>query len=307
MSFVKRHPIITFFVLTFVLSWWTWPLYAVGLSPSPVFSGPLLAALIVIPLTQGWAGLRELGLRIIRWRVGWRWYAVALGIPLAVAAAAVALSGALGASWSFAGLPALSALVMVFAIRLFDPLGAPVGEEPGWPLAAGRYRNPRGAGNPLAYTSRFRSRGGLSPPDRPSCDVRGDILLHMALQPHRRQRAHDHGGTRRPGSRQHVSRGWVRRGYGAAEHRVARYCRVVRPGNRVGRLRPEGLAQSCGCRDDDATTTGDAAQRSSTGGAIALSSLGLERSPPWEESRHEASGSSLASFTEPRRRGVLGT
>src|SRR5215217_8782284 len=38
-----------------------------------------------------------------------------------------------------------------------------------------------------------------------------------------------------------------------------------------------------------------------------LSSLGLERSPPWEESRHEASGSSLASFTEPRRRGVLGT
>jgi uncharacterized protein len=132
MSLVKRHPIITYFVLTFVLSWWTWPLYAMGLSPSPMFSGPLIAALIVIPITQGWAGLRELGSRIIRWRVRWYWYVVALGIPLAVAAAAVALSGALGASWSFAGLPALSALVMVFAIRLFDPLGAPVGEEPGW-------------------------------------------------------------------------------------------------------------------------------------------------------------------------------
>jgi hypothetical protein len=123
MSLVKRHPLITFFVLTFVLSWWTWPLYAMGLSPSPMFSGPLLAALIVIPITQGWAGLRELGSRIIRWRVRWYWYVVALGIPLAVAAVAVALSGALGASWSLAKLPALSALVMVFAIRLFDPLG----------------------------------------------------------------------------------------------------------------------------------------------------------------------------------------
>ena len=132
MDVVKRHPLITFFVLTFVLSWWTWPLYVVGLSPSPVFSGPLLAALIVIPITQGWAGLRELGSRIIRWRVRWYWYVVALGIPLAVAVAAVALSVALGASWSVAKLPALSALVMVFAMRLLDPLGAPVGEEPGW-------------------------------------------------------------------------------------------------------------------------------------------------------------------------------
>src|SRR5215211_4169189 len=128
MSLVKRHPLITFFVLMFVLSWWPWPLYAMGVpwATSPMLPGPLLAALIVIPITQGWAGLRELGSRIIRWRVGWRWYAVALGIPLAVAVAGVALSVALGASWSVAKLPALSALVMVFAMRLLDPLGAPV-------------------------------------------------------------------------------------------------------------------------------------------------------------------------------------
>jgi hypothetical protein len=31
----------------------------------------------VIPLTQGWAGLRELGSRMIRWRVRWYWYVVA--------------------------------------------------------------------------------------------------------------------------------------------------------------------------------------------------------------------------------------
>src|SRR5215210_4128357 len=132
-SVVKRHPIIAFFVLTFVLSWWTWPLYAMGLSPSPLFPGPVLAALIVIPITQGWAGLRELGSRMIRWRVRWYWYALALGIPLTAAAVAWALNVALGApAPSLATLPPLTAVLMVFAIRLINPLDGPMGEEPGW-------------------------------------------------------------------------------------------------------------------------------------------------------------------------------
>jgi hypothetical protein len=99
LSVVRRHPIIAFFVLTFVLSWWPWPLYAMGVpwAISPLLPGPVLAALIVIPITQGWAGLREHGSRMIRWRVGWYWYAVALGIPLTAAAVAWALNVALGA------------------------------------------------------------------------------------------------------------------------------------------------------------------------------------------------------------------
>jgi membrane protease YdiL (CAAX protease family) len=135
MSLVKRHPLITFFVLMFVLSWWPWPLYAMGVpwATSPMLPGPLLAALIVIPLTQGWAGLRELGLRMIRWRVGWRWYAVALGIPLAAAAVAVALIVAMGAPVpSLATLPPLTSIIMVFAMKLINPLNGPMGEEPGW-------------------------------------------------------------------------------------------------------------------------------------------------------------------------------
>jgi hypothetical protein len=133
LSVVRRHPIITFFVLTFVLSWWTIPLYVVGLSPSPLFPGPLLAALIVIPITQGWSGLRELGSRMIRWRVRWYWYAVALGIPLTAAAVAWALNVALGApAPSLATLPALTAVLMVFGIKLINPLNGPMGEEPGW-------------------------------------------------------------------------------------------------------------------------------------------------------------------------------
>ncbi|MDQ3436461.1 MAG: hypothetical protein M3491_03825, partial [Actinomycetota bacterium] len=72
-SVVKRHPLITFFVLTYAISWTFLPIEAVRFLPS----GPLFAALIVIPITQGWAGLKELGSRMIRWRVRWYWYVVA--------------------------------------------------------------------------------------------------------------------------------------------------------------------------------------------------------------------------------------
>ena len=91
MSAVRRHPIITFFVLAYALTW--------GAIPWESFlaTGPLLAALIVIPLTQGWAGLRDLGSRMIRWRVGWIWYALAIGLPLAVHLLTVVLNVALGA------------------------------------------------------------------------------------------------------------------------------------------------------------------------------------------------------------------
>ena len=53
-SVVKRHPIITFFVLAYAISWGFLPIESVRFLPS----GPLIAALIVIPLTQGRAGLQ---------------------------------------------------------------------------------------------------------------------------------------------------------------------------------------------------------------------------------------------------------
>jgi membrane protease YdiL (CAAX protease family) len=41
-------------------------------------AGPTIAGLLVTTLTGGRAGLRELGARLLTWRVGVRWYAVAL-------------------------------------------------------------------------------------------------------------------------------------------------------------------------------------------------------------------------------------
>ena len=127
MSAVRRHPIITFFVLTYALTWGFLPLGIFGTT------GPLIAALIVLAITQGWAGLRELGSRMIRWRVRWYWYALAIGFPLAVFLVIVALNVALGApAPSLAQFSPWYAVIVVFAVRLVDPLDGPMGEEPGW-------------------------------------------------------------------------------------------------------------------------------------------------------------------------------
>ena len=127
LSVVRRHPIITFFVLTYAIGW--------GLIPFWTFQAgsPLIAALIVIPLTQGWAGLKELGLRMIRWRVRWYWYVVAIGLPLAVLGLIVGLNVALGASApSLVQFGSVSTILLVFGTKLINPGDGPLGEEPGW-------------------------------------------------------------------------------------------------------------------------------------------------------------------------------
>ena len=127
MSLVKRHPLIAFFVLTYAIGW--------GCIPFWTFQAgsPLIAALVVISLTQGVAGLKELGLRIIRWRVRWYWYALAIGMPLAVLWLTVGLNVALGASVpSLASYGSFTTVLMIFAVRLVNPGDGALGEEPGW-------------------------------------------------------------------------------------------------------------------------------------------------------------------------------
>jgi len=128
LSVVRRHPVITFFVLSYAISWGFLPIEAVRFLPS----GPLFAALIVIPICQGWAGLKVLGLRMIRWRVRWYWYAAAIGVPLAVHLAVVGLNVAAGAGVPSLTFTSLTTFLMVFAVRMVNPADGPVGEHPGW-------------------------------------------------------------------------------------------------------------------------------------------------------------------------------
>jgi hypothetical protein len=126
LSVVKRHPIVTFFVLTYAIGW--------GLIPFWTFQAgaPFIAALIVIPLTQGLSGLKELGLRMIRWRVRWYWYAVAVALPLGVLVLTAGLNVALGASAPSLAFGSLTTILLVFAVRLVNPGDGALGEEPGW-------------------------------------------------------------------------------------------------------------------------------------------------------------------------------
>ena len=131
---IRRHRLATFFGLTFLVSWLPWPLWAAGLVPSAMFFfGPLVAALVVIGITDGVAGYRELGSRLIRWRVGWRWWAAAIGLPLAVLALATAANVTFwGAPAPDLGAMAWGEIALLVAMRLVVPLDGPIGEEPGW-------------------------------------------------------------------------------------------------------------------------------------------------------------------------------
>jgi membrane protease YdiL (CAAX protease family) len=130
---MKRHPLIAFFVSAYALTWWASILYAVHPNPFPVFPyGPFLAAIIVLWLTAGKSDVKALLRRIVLWRVGLRWYVVALLLPVALALAAVYLNvGLFGApAPSLEELGSWPNLLVLFPLTLL--IGGPLGEEPGW-------------------------------------------------------------------------------------------------------------------------------------------------------------------------------
>lgn len=108
-AFIKRHPVLTYYVLTFAISWGGVLLVIGGRSGIPgttwqtdprlpfvilaLLAGPSVAGILLTGLVYGRAGLRELLSRLLRWRVGARWYAVALlTAPLLMTAILFALS-----------------------------------------------------------------------------------------------------------------------------------------------------------------------------------------------------------------------
>jgi CAAX protease family protein len=162
---VRRHPLVTFFALAFGIAWAFVPFGSFGAF------GPLLAALVVIPIVAGRAGLRELGARLVRWRVASYWYALAIGVPLAVHLITALVQG----RFSSLGLNSFTAFLMTFALRLVNPADGPLGEEPGWrgfalPTLQGSGYSPLAATTILAVLVAgwhlplfFLEEGGLQP------------------------------------------------------------------------------------------------------------------------------------------------
>jgi membrane protease YdiL (CAAX protease family) len=106
-ALIKVHPVLSYYVLAFAVSW-TAILVLVGpegfvstTGDSPTFAlvglgallGPALAGILMTGVVDGRAGFRELLSRLRRWRVGIRWYAIALlTAPLLTIANLLALS-----------------------------------------------------------------------------------------------------------------------------------------------------------------------------------------------------------------------
>jgi membrane protease YdiL (CAAX protease family) len=134
MAAIRNHPLVAFFVLAYALAWSFWIPYALGLSPNPVFaSGPLIAAIIVTALIGGRSGLKALLSRMVRWRVGLKWYAAALLLPFGVYLIAAFLNVLLGATASLGeSLSHWYVLFLMFPLLLLSPLSGAFGEELGW-------------------------------------------------------------------------------------------------------------------------------------------------------------------------------
>ncbi len=143
---VKEHPIITYFILAYAISWIIEaPLVASAqgfIDVSVPFAlhylndyAPLSAAIITTAIANGTEGLRELFQRMIKWRVGLGWVLVAAFSPLALfgIATGMVIVGMgeeppdLSLLGSITYLPYLGGGGWIFWI-----LTAGIGEESGW-------------------------------------------------------------------------------------------------------------------------------------------------------------------------------
>jgi membrane protease YdiL (CAAX protease family) len=147
-TFIKRHPVLAYYVLTFAISWGGGLLMigGPGSIPGPteqverlqlfmllvLFAGPSVSGILLTGLVDGREGYRELLTRLLRWRVGIHWYAVALlTAPLVFTVVFLALS-----LFSPAFLPSIFSSgdpvsLLVFGI-VWGLIGGGLLEETGW-------------------------------------------------------------------------------------------------------------------------------------------------------------------------------
>jgi uncharacterized protein len=138
LNMARRHPLTSFFALTYAVAWSFWiPLVILrDRLPGPlgfvlVLVGSLVpstVAVLLIAILHGKRGVRNLLGRLLRWRIGLRWYLVLLVLPMLVPCA-LGLSVLLGGSAPRVDATIPIVLVM-FVFSIFP--GSALGEELGW-------------------------------------------------------------------------------------------------------------------------------------------------------------------------------
>jgi CAAX protease family protein len=133
---LARYPLFFFFLLCFVLTWgYFWLIWApLGLPHSLIALGgfgPAVSAFLMLAATSGKPGVLRLLRSIVHWRVGVRWYLMALvGLPILNFLAFLVIPGTLadfaGPNWRF---PQVYLTEMGLSVTIGI---APMWEEIGW-------------------------------------------------------------------------------------------------------------------------------------------------------------------------------
>ena len=137
-SLVRRHPLISFYVLTYAVSWLLWaPLVIFGdRVPGPLaFILLLLGSLVpstmgvlFVALLRGRSGVRTLLGRLLHARIGLRWYLAVVALTM-LAPLAVGVSILMGGDTPVVDNTVFGVLFL-FAFMIFP--GSALGEELGW-------------------------------------------------------------------------------------------------------------------------------------------------------------------------------
>lgn len=137
-SLVQQHPLTCFFVATYLAAWCLWaPLVIFRATLPPAVSFilgmlgslvPSTVAIVLVALLHGKRGVRRFLGRLVKWRVGLRWYAVVLILPL-LAPLALGVSILLGGRAPTVDSSVIAVLVG-FVFSIFP--GSALGEELGW-------------------------------------------------------------------------------------------------------------------------------------------------------------------------------
>jgi membrane protease YdiL (CAAX protease family) len=130
-EFVQRHSFLTFVILAYLLSWWpaiTPFMQQIDLQILP--HGPSIAAIIVVAIVNGGAGVKSLLRRLLPKRAHLKWYALGMGMTIVITLAAVALNVLLGGEGPTSAELATWPERLPFFIFAFLMFGAT--EELGW-------------------------------------------------------------------------------------------------------------------------------------------------------------------------------
>ncbi|MDQ4212667.1 CPBP family intramembrane glutamic endopeptidase [Microbacterium capsulatum] len=146
---IRRAPLISYFVIAFLGSWLVWlpwnlsdeawgvlhyrvPFDNMVIVGASTFTGPFLGAVVVTAVTEGRGGVARFFRRFVRWRVGGRWYVLALfGLPVFATLGALAIPGVVVSFTPIDPLPTAVGYVWFFVWPV-TIIGGPLGEEPGW-------------------------------------------------------------------------------------------------------------------------------------------------------------------------------